>query len=41
MKAVDPNIKITVSGASICEKSVGGAEKKGQLLPEHVGAADY
>lgn len=28
MKAVDPNIKVTVAGASICEKSVDGAEKK-------------
>ena len=41
MKAVDPNIKVTVSGASICEKSVDAAEKKGQLLPQHLGAADY
>jgi len=33
MKAVDPNIKVTVSGASIAEKSVGGAEKKGNFFP--------
>ncbi|HEY7838835.1 MAG TPA: hypothetical protein VIC54_09565 [Terriglobales bacterium] len=33
MKAVDPAIKVTVSGASICEKSVGGAEKKGNFFP--------
>lgn len=33
MKKVDPTIKVTVSGASICEKSVGGAEKKGNFFP--------
>jgi alpha-L-arabinofuranosidase len=33
MKAVDPEIKVTVSGASICEKSVDGAEKKGNFFP--------
>ena len=33
MKTVDPNIKVTVSGASICEKSIGGAEKKGNFFP--------
>lgn len=33
MKVVDPAIKVTVSGASICEKSVGGAEKKGNFFP--------
>jgi alpha-N-arabinofuranosidase len=33
MKAVDPKIKVTLSGASICEKSVGGAEKKGNFFP--------
>jgi alpha-N-arabinofuranosidase len=33
MKAVDPNINVTVSGASIAEKSVGGAEKKGNFFP--------
>ena len=34
MKAVDPNIKVTVSGASICEKSIGGAEKKNDFFPD-------
>jgi alpha-N-arabinofuranosidase len=33
MRAVDPNIKVTVAGASICEKGVGGAEKKGNFFP--------
>lgn len=33
MKKVDPSIKVTVSGASICEKSVGGAEKKNDFFP--------
>jgi Alpha-L-arabinofuranosidase len=33
MRKVDPNIKVTVSGASICEKGVGGAEKKGDFFP--------
>lgn len=33
MRAIDPNIKVTASGASICEKSVGGAEKKGNFFP--------
>ena len=33
MKKVDPNIKVTVCGASVCEKSVGGAEKKGNFFP--------
>jgi alpha-N-arabinofuranosidase len=33
MKAVDLSIKVTVSGASICEKSVGGAEKRGNFFP--------
>jgi alpha-N-arabinofuranosidase len=33
MKKVDAKIKVTVSGASICEKSVGGAEKKGNFFP--------
>ncbi|MDR3798630.1 MAG: hypothetical protein P4K93_10775 [Terracidiphilus sp.] len=33
MKKVDPRIKVTVSGASICEKSIGGAEKKGNFFP--------
>jgi len=34
MKAVDPNIKVTVSGASICEKSIGGAENKNNFFPD-------
>ena len=33
MKAVDPKIKVTLSGASICEKGVGAAEKKGNFFP--------
>lgn len=33
MKAVDPTIKVTVCGATVCEKSVGGAEKKGNFFP--------
>lgn len=33
MKKVDPNIKVTVSGASVCEKSVDGAEKNGNFFP--------
>ncbi len=33
MKAVDPNIKVTAASASICEKGVGGAEKKGNFFP--------
>jgi len=34
MKKVDPGIKVTVSGASICEKSIGGAEKKNNFFPD-------
>jgi alpha-N-arabinofuranosidase len=34
MKKVDPSIKVTVSGASICEKSIGGAEKKNDFFPD-------
>jgi alpha-N-arabinofuranosidase len=34
MKKVDPKIKVTVSGASVCEKSIGGAEKKGDFFPD-------
>ncbi|MGD0156326.1 MAG: hypothetical protein ABSB50_09515 [Terracidiphilus sp.] len=34
MKKVDPRIKVTVSGASICEKSIGGAEKKNDFFPD-------
>lgn len=33
MKKVDPSIKVTVSGASVCEKSIGGAEKKNNFFP--------
>ena len=33
MKKADSKIKVTVSGASICEKSVGGAEKNGNFFP--------
>ncbi|HEY1804962.1 MAG TPA: hypothetical protein VGG45_10830 [Terracidiphilus sp.] len=33
MKKVDPTIKVVVSGASVCEKSVGGAEKKNNFFP--------
>ena len=33
MKAVDPAIKVTASGATICEKSVGGAERKNNFFP--------
>ena len=33
MKAVDPKIKVTLSGASVCEKGVGAAEKKGNFFP--------
>ncbi len=33
MKAVDPTIKVTASGASVCEKSVGGAERKNNFFP--------
>jgi alpha-N-arabinofuranosidase len=33
MKKVDPGIKVTASGASICEKSIGGAEKKNDFFP--------
>jgi alpha-L-arabinofuranosidase len=34
MKKVDPRIKVTVSGASICEKSINGAEKKNNFFPD-------
>lgn len=34
MKKADPSIKVTVSGASICEKSIGGAEKKSEFFPD-------
>lgn len=32
-KAVDPTVKVTASGATICEKSVGGAERKNNFFP--------
>lgn len=34
MKKVDPSIKVTVSGATICEKSIGGAEKRNDFFPD-------
>lgn len=34
MRKVDPTIRVTLSGASICEKSVDGAEKKGNFFPD-------
>jgi alpha-N-arabinofuranosidase len=34
MKKVDPKIKVTVSGASICEKSMSGAEKRNNFFPD-------
>jgi alpha-N-arabinofuranosidase len=34
MKKVDPSIKVTLSGASVCEKSIGGAEKKNDFFPD-------
>jgi alpha-N-arabinofuranosidase len=34
MRKVDPKIKVTVSGASVCEKSVGGAEKRNNFFPD-------
>ena len=34
MKKVDPKIRVTVSGASIGEKSLGGAEKKNEFFPD-------
>lgn len=33
MKKVDPRIKVALSGASIAEKSIDGAEKKGNFFP--------
>jgi alpha-L-arabinofuranosidase len=33
MKRVDPTIKVVLSGATICERSIGGAEKKGNFFP--------
>jgi alpha-N-arabinofuranosidase len=34
MRKVDPKIKVTVSGASVCEKSIGGAEKRNNFFPD-------
>jgi alpha-L-arabinofuranosidase len=33
MRAVDPKVKVTISGASVCEKGIGAAEKKGDFFP--------
>jgi alpha-N-arabinofuranosidase len=33
MRAVDPNIKVVLSGATICERGIGAAEKKGDFFP--------
>lgn len=33
MKRVDPAIKVVLSGATICERSIGGAEKKANFFP--------
>ncbi|MEO8593729.1 MAG: alpha-N-arabinofuranosidase [Candidatus Solibacter sp.] len=33
MRKVDPKIKVTLSGATPCERSVGGAEKIGNFFP--------
>ena len=33
MKKVDPSIKVVLSGATICERSIGAAEKKGDFFP--------
>ena len=33
MRKVDPRIKVTLSGATISEKSIDGAEKKGNFFP--------
>jgi alpha-N-arabinofuranosidase len=33
MRKVDPKIKVTLSGASVCEKGIGAAEKKGNFFP--------
>ena len=33
MKAVDPTIKVVLSGATICERGIGAAEKKGNFFP--------
>jgi len=33
MRKVDPQIKVTLCGASICERGIGCAEKKGNFFP--------
>ena len=33
MRKVDPKIKVTLSGASVCERGIGCAEKKGNFFP--------
>jgi alpha-L-arabinofuranosidase len=33
MRKVDPTIKVVLSGATICERSIGGAEKKADFFP--------
>jgi alpha-N-arabinofuranosidase len=33
MKAVDPTIKVVLSGATICERGIGAAEKKANFFP--------
>jgi alpha-L-arabinofuranosidase len=33
MKKVDPTIQVTLSGASVCEKGIGGAERKNNFFP--------
>ncbi|MFB3777461.1 MAG: alpha-N-arabinofuranosidase [Bryobacteraceae bacterium] len=33
MRKVDPTIKVCLSGATICERSIGAAEKKGDFFP--------
>ena len=33
MRKVDPKIKVVLSGATICERSIGGAEKISDFFP--------
>ena len=33
MKVVDPKIKVVLSGATVCERGIGCAEKKGNFFP--------
>ncbi len=33
MRAVDPKIKVVLAGATICERGIGCAEKKGEFFP--------